>query len=116
MVFLLNMKEMKLVERGKKLVRRFREEIAFYRSLLKHPHTPWASRILLGAAIAYALSPIDIIPDFIPVIGFLDDLLILPALIWLAVRLIPRHVIEECRNQVKEEHQGRAAPLRRTSK
>lgn len=94
---------MKLIEYGKTLVNRFREEITFYRSVLKHPHTPWASRILLGAAIVYAVSPVDIIPDFIPVIGHLDDLLILPVLVWLAVRLIPKHVLEDCRKQFKEK-------------
>ncbi len=82
------------------LVRRFREELAYYRLVLKHPQTPWAARILIGAAIAYTVFPIDIIPDFIPVIGYLDDLLVVVVFIWLAVRLTPRHVLEECRGKL----------------
>jgi uncharacterized membrane protein YkvA (DUF1232 family) len=79
-------------------VKRLSQEIAFYRRVLKHPRTPRTSRILLGAAIAYAVSPIDLIPDFIPVIGHLDDAIILPLLIWLALRRIPADVIAECRS------------------
>ncbi len=87
-----------LHQRARSLIQRFRQELAFYRLVLKHPRTPRASRILLGAAIAYAVSPIDLIPDFIPVIGHLDDVIILPILIGLALRLIPKDVLAECRN------------------
>jgi len=61
------------------------------------PRVPWYARLLVGAIVAYALSPIDLIPDFIPVIGYVDDLLLLPAGIALAVRLIPQGVLEEHR-------------------
>ncbi|MGY0196672.1 YkvA family protein [Leptothrix sp. BB-4] len=57
-----------------------------------HPDTPWSARLLAAFVVAYAFSPIDLIPDFIPVLGWLDDVLLLPALIWLAVRLLPPHV------------------------
>ncbi len=63
----------------------------------RHPETPWAVRLLCFLVVAYALSPIDLIPDFIPVLGYLDDLLLLPGLIWLSTSLLPRHVIEVCR-------------------
>ena len=63
----------------------------------RHPETPWAVRLLCFLVVAYALSPIDLIPDFIPVLGYLDDLLLLPVLIWLAVYLLPPHVIDVCR-------------------
>ena len=85
----------------KKATERFRDEIGLYQAALKHPRTPPAARWLLGAAIAYALSPIDLIPDFIPVIGHLDDAIIVPGLVLLAVRMIPQDVLEECRDQVK---------------
>ena len=55
----------------------------------RHPATPWAPKILCLFVVGYALSPIDLIPDFIPVLGYLDDVLLLPGLIWLAVRLLP---------------------------
>lgn len=63
----------------------------------KHPRTPWKAKALSIFVVAYALSPIDLIPDFIPVIGYLDDALLLPGLIWLAVRMLPRDVLEDCR-------------------
>jgi uncharacterized membrane protein YkvA (DUF1232 family) len=64
-----------------------------------HPGTPWAAKALGVFVVAYALSPIDLIPDFIPVLGYLDDVLLLPVLIWLTVRLIPPAVLQECRAQ-----------------
>jgi uncharacterized membrane protein YkvA (DUF1232 family) len=64
-----------------------------------HPDTPFAARALCYLAAAYALSPIDLIPDFIPVLGLLDDALLLPLLVWLAVRLLPVHVVVACRAQ-----------------
>ena len=81
---------------------RFRREIRVYQAVLKHPRTPRLARWLLRAAIAYALTPIDLIPDFIPVIGHLDDAVIVPGLIVLAVRMIPRSLLEECRATVDE--------------
>lgn len=63
----------------------------------RHPMTPWYAKALGMVVVAYALSPIDLIPDFIPVLGYLDDVLLLPALIWLAIRLVPGSVLQECR-------------------
>ncbi len=65
----------------------------------QHPGTPWYAKALGVFVVAYALSPIDLIPDFIPVIGYLDDVLLLPGLIWLAVRLLPSEVLADCRSQ-----------------
>ena len=63
----------------------------------RDPRTPLAAKLVAGAVAAYALSPIDLIPDFIPVLGYLDDLLLLPAGIWLAVRLVPGELLAEFR-------------------
>ena len=68
---------------------------------LKRKETPMAAKILAGLTLVYALSPIDLIPDFIPVLGYLDDLIILPAMVFLTVKLIPNDVLEECRAQAK---------------
>ena len=65
----------------------------------KHPATPWYAKALGLFVVAYALSPIDLIPDFIPVLGYVDDVLLLPALIWLAIRLLPTEVVADCRKQ-----------------
>lgn len=75
----------------------FTRELTVYRRVLVDPRTPRLPKVLLGAAVAYAVSPIDLIPDFIPVIGHLDDLIILPALVFLAVRFIPSEVIRDAR-------------------
>ncbi len=67
----------------------------------KHPSTPWHAKALGLFVVAYALSPIDLIPDFIPVLGFIDDALLLPGLIWLTLRLLPPAVLRECRQQAE---------------
>ncbi len=86
-----------MLRRFRALGRSIRREIAVYRRILAHPRTPWRARWLLGIAIGYALSPIDLIPDWIPVLGYLDDALIVPLLVWLALRQVPADVIAECR-------------------
>jgi uncharacterized membrane protein YkvA (DUF1232 family) len=78
---------------------RVRKELAYYRALLTHPRTPWISRMLLGAAIAYFVSPIDLIPDFIPVLGQLDDLVVVTGLIRAALAFIPADIKAECREK-----------------
>lgn len=65
----------------------------------KHEGTPFSAKAVAGIVVAYALSPIGPIPDFIPVIGFLDELIVLPGLIWLAIKLIPALILSECRQQ-----------------
>jgi len=68
----------------------------------KNPRTPWYAKALGMFVVAYALSPVDLIPDFIPVLGYVDDVLLLPGLIWLTVRLLPPDVLSECRRQADE--------------
>ncbi|MBQ5310621.1 MAG: DUF1232 domain-containing protein [Oscillospiraceae bacterium] len=75
------------------------EQIPVLVLALGHKETPAVARMLTGLAIAYALSPIDLIPDFIPVFGYLDDVLILPGLISIALRMIPPEVMDECREK-----------------
>jgi uncharacterized membrane protein YkvA (DUF1232 family) len=69
----------------------------------KNPQVPILPKIIIGLVVAYAMSPIDLIPDFIPVIGYLDDLLLLPLGIWLAVKLIPLPVWKECQAMAAEQ-------------
>jgi uncharacterized membrane protein YkvA (DUF1232 family) len=63
----------------------------------KDPRTPWYAKALVACVVGYALSPIDLIPDFIPILGYLDDLIIVTYGIALAVRLVPREVLDDCR-------------------
>jgi uncharacterized membrane protein YkvA (DUF1232 family) len=87
-----------------------RETVALYFAA-RDPRTPWLARIVAGLVVAYFFSPIDLIPDFIPVIGYLDDLLLVPLGIWLALRLVPAEVLAEARARAAltlERPQGRA--------
>ena len=73
---------------------------------LKSQKTPFYAKALAFVTVAYALSPIDLIPDFIPVLGYLDDVLLLPSLVALTLRLIPKEVMEECRIQAQNMWQN----------
>ena len=68
----------------------------------RHPATPGYVKLWALLVVAYAVSPIDLIPDFIPVIGYLDDLLLLPIGIWLAIKLIPPEILAECRKTAEQ--------------
>ena len=91
------MARFQLSTRLKAVGRNLKREIQVYRLVLKDHRTPRLAKILLGLAVGYVILPFDIIPDFIPVIGQLDDLIIVPALIIVALKLIPKEVVEECR-------------------
>ena len=78
------------------------EMVALYLAY-KHPRTPWYAKVLAALIIGYALSPIDLIPDFIPVIGYLDDFILVPAGIALLIKIIPRDVLEECRAKARSD-------------
>jgi uncharacterized membrane protein YkvA (DUF1232 family) len=83
----------------KQLARKFRKETyAIYLASID-PRVPWYARMLAGVTVAYAFSPIDLIPDFIPILGYLDDLIIVPLGIWLVIKMIPPQVLAECREQ-----------------
>jgi uncharacterized membrane protein YkvA (DUF1232 family) len=84
-------------KRLKALAASIRREFTFYQLVRRHPRTPRIAKFLIGAAVAYAVSPIDLIPDFVPVLGHLDDLIIVPFLVFVALKLIPADVIAECR-------------------
>ena len=78
----------------------------------RHPRVPWYAKTLAIVVAGYALSPIDLIPDFIPIVGYLDDLVLLPIGIALVVRLIPTQVMEECRAAAA---QAQERPISRTA-
>ena len=85
----------------KLLGKQLKREFAVYRLVLKHPQTPWIAKLFLGLAVGYLLLPFDLIPDFIPVIGQLDDVVIIPVLLYLALLFIPKSIIQSCRDQVE---------------
>lgn len=81
----------------KNRLRSLRRELRAVAILVRHPRVRWHTKALAGLVVAYAVSPIDLIPDFIPVIGYLDDLLLVPIGIWLVLKTVPPEVVEECR-------------------
>ena len=91
-------------KRLREIAHSLRQHLALYTAIYRDPRTPWLARCLLGAALAYLALPFDLIPDFLPVIGHLDDVLIVPGLILLALRLVPR--------EVQDEHRRRLSMLR----
>ena len=81
--------------------RRLKRDVAALWIAAKDARTPKLAKLVAAAVVAYALSPIDLIPDFIPVLGYLDDLMIVPAGIWLAVRLIPNDLMTAFRAEAE---------------
>ena len=88
---------MNLKERAKKL----KADVPAVFLALKDKRTPVFAKVMAAVTVAYALSPIDLIPDFIPVLGYLDDVILLPAMIALVIKLIPHNVWSECREKSK---------------
>ena len=80
-------------------VKKLKKEIGALYLAYKRRDVPWYTKLVIVLVVGYALSPIDLIPDFIPVVGYLDDLVLLPIGIALAIRLIPRDIMNECREQ-----------------
>jgi uncharacterized membrane protein YkvA (DUF1232 family) len=78
-------------------LRRLKRELHAIFIAARDPRTPWVARLLAAVVLAYALSPIDLIPDFIPVLGYLDDLILVPLGLWLCLRLIPPQIMKEAR-------------------
>lgn len=90
-------KSVPILEDLKRRAHRLKAEVLALYLAARHPDTPWHAKLLVAGIVAYALSPIDLIPDFIPILGYLDELLLIPLGIVLAIRLIPPHVLAECR-------------------
>jgi len=93
-------------EKFGEMARNLKRELEVYRLVLKDPRTPRLARWFLGLAVGYVLMPFDLIPDFIPVVGHLDDVVIVPALVIAALRMIPEEVVEDCRARVQQAHGG----------
>lgn len=92
---------MGLVEALKTRARALKRDTYVLYLAVRDPRTPWYTRAVAAAVVAYALSPFDLIPDFIPVVGYLDDLVLVPLGIALALRLVPGPVIDDCRQRAQ---------------
>jgi uncharacterized membrane protein YkvA (DUF1232 family) len=102
---------MSLLSSLKQKAKKLKSEAQVLMLAYKDKRTPLAAKILIGITVGYLLSPIDLIPDFIPVLGILDDLIIVPALIALSIKLIPVIVLSEAREWVK----GNPGTLKKTN-
>ena len=92
---------MRVIEKLKIKAKLLKRDITALYLAYKRPETPWYAKAFTAVVVAYAVSPIDLIPDFIPILGYLDDLLLLPLGIAAAVKMIPGPVMEECRKEAE---------------
>jgi uncharacterized membrane protein YkvA (DUF1232 family) len=95
-----------LIEGLKQRARALKAEVLALYLAARHPRTPWYAKAFLIAIVAYALSPIDLIPDFIPVLGLVDEIVLLPFAIALAVKMVPAEVMSECRSRAAQLRPG----------
>lgn len=91
-----------MLERLLRWARRLKAEAVTLWFCYRHAQTPLIAKLLAIGTVAYAFSPIDLIPDFIPVLGLLDDAILLPIAIWLTLKFIPRPILEECRGKAAQ--------------
>jgi uncharacterized membrane protein YkvA (DUF1232 family) len=103
---------MRLLERMKARARELTRELHALYLACRDPRTPWYARVVAVIVLGYALSPIDLIPDFIPVLGYLDDLVLLPLGIWALLRMIPDDVMSECRERAGDARAQRTTASR----
>lgn len=96
------MGEAKVIEKVKNKAREIKQNVFVLFLAYKDPRVPWYAKLFAALVVAYAFSPIDLIPDFIPILGYLDDLIIVPLGITLALKMIPQPVIAECRDRAEE--------------
>ena len=102
-----------MLDQLKARARQLKREVHTIAIAARDPRTPWYAKALIFFVVAHTLSPIDLIPDFIPVLGYLDDLIITPGGLWLAIRLIPPEVLADARSaaQNMDENAGRMGAL-----
>jgi uncharacterized membrane protein YkvA (DUF1232 family) len=94
--------------------RRLKIELIALALAARHPQTPWYAKLIVAGCVAYALTPVDLIPDAIPVVGLIDDLIFVPLAVAFAVRFIPAPVLADCRAR-SYEIEARAPRLSRTA-
>lgn len=93
---------MSLIQKLKQSASRLKSDTLALYLAARDPRTPWLAKAVVAIVVAYALSPIDLIPDFIPVLGYLDDIILLPLGMALAIRLVPEAVMSDCRARARD--------------
>ncbi len=105
---------MLLLEELRQRARHLKTETFALYLAARHPRTPWYAKLLVAGIVAYAFSPIDLIPDFVPILGYLDDLILIPMGIAVAIKLVPAPVLAECRARAQETMRN-GKPVSRTT-
>ncbi len=95
------MNNLSIKNRLKVIGRNVKTEIKIYQAVIKDKRTPLLGKFFLGMAVGYFFLPFDLIPDFIPIVGHLDDIVIIPALVIIALKIIPKEIVDEYRNKLK---------------
>ena len=99
------MTETKVAEHWKQRARKLKMEVYSLYFAYRDPRIPWYAKLFIAVVVAYAFSPIDLIPDFIPVLGYLDDLLLIPLGVTLAIKMIPDSIMDEARKKTQALNQ-----------
>jgi uncharacterized membrane protein YkvA (DUF1232 family) len=103
-----------MIETWKQRARRLKAETYAIYLAYRDPRVPWYARLFVACVVGYAFSPIDLVPDFIPILGYLDDLILVPVGIALALKMIPPAVMAECREKAQEV-MAQGKPVNRTA-
>jgi uncharacterized membrane protein YkvA (DUF1232 family) len=82
--------------------RRLKVELVALYLAARHPQTPWYAKLVVAGFVAYAVTPVDLFPDALPILGIVDDLIFVPLAVALAIRFVPSHVLAECRSKAQE--------------
>jgi uncharacterized membrane protein YkvA (DUF1232 family) len=93
---------LRILERLRQRARQLRLEAVALSLAARHPQTPWYAKLVVAAVVVYVVTPVDFAPDFLPVLGFIDDLVFVPAALAVAVRFIPAPVLDDCRGRAAE--------------
>jgi uncharacterized membrane protein YkvA (DUF1232 family) len=104
--------QLRTIERWKQKLRHLKIEIYALYLAYRDPRIPWYAKAFVALVVGYAFSPIDLIPDFIPVLGYLDDLVLIPLGVAVAIKMIPEKVMDDCRIRAKEM-MGKKKPINR---
>lgn len=96
------MNEARIIKQLKAKAQQLKTETYALYLAYRHPQVPWYAKVFAACVVGYLISPIDLIPDFIPVLGYLDDLILVPLGITLALKMIPKTVWDECRQEAQK--------------
>ncbi|CAG9613325.1 hypothetical protein BACCIP111899_02539 [Bacillus rhizoplanae] len=96
-------KGLSIIQKMKKWAKNLKKQLLVLYLAYQDERVPWYAKLFTMLVVAYAFSPIDLIPDFIPILGYLDDLILVPLGVYLALRLIPEEVLEDCKREIEEK-------------